>query len=93
MKIKTKFDIGQKVWVAIKNFDKTEDKVEKKTIKGIMIEKDLIVYYFYEEIIYDVFNEDWIFATKEEAEQKLKGIENETSDINSWFCDNFKWDK
>ena len=76
MEIKTKFDIGQKVWVAIKNFYKTEDMVEKKTIKGIMIEKDLIAYYFYEGIIYDTFYEEWVFATKEEAEQKLKEIED-----------------
>lgn len=76
MEIKTKFDIGQKVWIAIKNFYKTEDRVERKTIKGIAIEKGCIVYYFYEGIIDDVFNEEWCFATKEEAEQKLKEIEN-----------------
>jgi hypothetical protein len=67
MKIETKFDIGQKVYyIDFKNV------VEMK-ISFLEVYKTDIFYY---DTIGCCYNEEDLFATKEEAEQKLKEIEN-----------------
>ena len=74
MKIETKFDIGQEVWIV---FDRTLWgerllSVEKVVISTIVI-TDKIMYNF-ETIPYD-HKEELLFATREEAEQKLKEMQ------------------
>jgi hypothetical protein len=95
MEIKTKFDIGQEVWI-IKQYKKQKDvfeeenfyKIENYIIIGIyacVLSDDLIKNKYHFDNWYKVerygFMEDLaeklIFATKAEAEQKLKEIENE----------------
>ena len=70
MEIKTKFDIGQKVWFVnlgmIKHF----------YISGIQIFTTEIHNYYFDNLQGIWYGENLLFATKEEAEQKLKEIEN-----------------
>lgn len=67
MKIETKFDIGQEVYV-IENRHIFKDIVEE-----IEITEDGILFYF-EEGIYGL-EENEIYATRQEAEQKLKEMQ------------------
>lgn len=71
MEIKTKFDIGQEVWLAIKGY-----RIGKAKITMIEIHKDGYVYVVDDLDVEFVFESE-IFATKEEAEQKLKEVKDE----------------
>lgn len=87
MKIETKFDIGQEVYLVSK--DDTWY-IDKGTIISISIEKNIskstisIRFYVYYEDGITIWHrlEDYnniVFATKEEAETKLKGIQNDNT--------------
>lgn len=69
MEIKTKFDIGQKVWLCAYGY-----RVCQVIINGIEIYSEYEVDTIYQIIYHDLeFAHSWeLFTTKEEAEQALK---------------------
>ena len=70
MKIETKFDIGQKVW-----FVDLWLGIEEVVISGVEIWKDKTYTYIIDAYFGEFAEEGELFATKEEAEQKLKELE------------------
>jgi len=87
MKIETKFDLGQEVWINIPYLNswggvpRVLNRAEKFTITGIQArvskfcgcEVDTI--YFFENL--GEQNEMFLFATKEEAEAKIRIVKGE----------------
>lgn len=67
MEFKTKFDIGQKVWFVDLGLG-----IEEVVISGIEIWKDKTYTYIVDAYFGEFADESELFATKEEAEQKLK---------------------
>lgn len=72
MKIKTKFDIGQKVWLCAYGY-----RVSQVIIAGIEIYSKYEVDNIYQIIDHDLeLVHSWeLFTTKEKAEEQLKKIE------------------
>lgn len=78
MQIKTKFDKDQVVWLI--------DPIKKQEIISAIVDEisvfldrngELEIYYeLFRYGDFGWYDEKWLFATKEEAEQKLKEIEN-----------------
>ena len=68
MKIETKFDIGQKVY----RIDECFEEVRECTIRQIRIESPRLIAYFSRIEARFGYYEDELFATREEAEKKLK---------------------
>lgn len=89
MEIKTTFDIGQGVYVIGKYLrnkswfeDETYYEIKEVEVIGVHIEillnKDLNIWYELNNMgVIFAYKEEEIYATKEEAEQKLREIENE----------------
>lgn len=83
MKIETKFNLGQEVYVITPyrndwgGTTKTINIVEKVEIEEIVIQiedtKKLIIYYWLKNRGKE--GEEFMFATKEEAEQRLKEVQ------------------
>lgn len=85
MEIKTKFDIGQKVWFIGNKFNGEENSLYMGKISTIVIVyRGVIFDKESHDISYEVdcgffanMYEERLYATKEEAEAKLKEIKNE----------------
>lgn len=72
MKIKTKFDIGQEVYY----IDKNSMEIYQCFIEGIQILRIGIMYYIYDDYyLAEKVYEENLFATRKEAEAKLKELE------------------
>lgn len=71
MEIKTKYEIGQKVWVLIENIEHKEIEVFSDTISGIVIYENKICY-FLKELCDEIDEKDII--TYENTELLVKKI-------------------
>ena len=75
MKIETKFDIGQKVWISAFGYRVAEVTIKRIEIFANYAGEDSVIYYLGD---FDIqyAHEFELSNTREEAEAKLKEIEN-----------------
>lgn len=79
MKIETKFDIGQPVYYIFESIREKDNiyYIERDIHFGIIEDIDISPYTIWYKINGKEMFERHVFATKEEAEQKLKELKNE----------------
>lgn len=81
MKIETKFELGTIIWFIYER----ANKVHKGRLTSVNIDEDISLPQLYGIYDYDNYgsyidvNDFWIFATREEAEAKLKEIQAKES--------------
>lgn len=79
MKSETKFELGTIIWFIYER----ANKVHKGRLTSVNIDEDISLPHLYSIYDYDNYglytdvNDCWIFATREEAEAKLKELKGE----------------